>query len=206
MTHLVFHHLTFLFWEDFFLKILCKAILDMSLTYVLEIFVKLVPFITGHNSSILSHTEVFVLYSHSFKIVHWPPSLARAGRKVTQVLFITECLCHWCFFSCYHPHALTRWAFVNIVRRMHIREAFNTRNKNRMHTEAVAWESWKVVTQVYGFNADTCVLQACNFPSKMCHIQPALTLNCKHCGPWLYIKKVNPKEKASFWFSQKSEM
>lgn len=61
----------------------------------LQIFVKLSPFITAHNSNILSHTTVYSLYPHNLKIVHWPPLLAGAGRKATQVLFILiqGCMC-----------------------------------------------------------------------------------------------------------------
>lgn len=73
MTHSIFHQFDLLFWEDIFLKILYKAILEMSLMYSLQIFVKLVPFITAHNSDIYSHIEV---YSHNFKLFNghhsWP--------------------------------------------------------------------------------------------------------------------------------------
>lgn len=36
--------------------------------YSLQIFVKLVPFITAHDSNILSHKEVYLLYSHNFRL------------------------------------------------------------------------------------------------------------------------------------------
>lgn len=54
----------------------------MSFMNSLQIFVKLSPFITAHNSNILSHTTVYSLYPHNFlKIVHWPPFFGRSRKK-----------------------------------------------------------------------------------------------------------------------------
>lgn len=152
----------------------------MFLMYSLQIFVKLVPFITAHNSNILSHIEVYSLYSHSFKLFSghhpWPERrksntgslylCTTAARAISNASFLVA------------THTSTRWAFDNILTSTHASEAFSTTNKSHMHTEDIAWEGWKFVTRSLGLNDDTCVLQACTSPPKTCYIQPALTFYC----------------------------
>lgn len=158
----------------------------MYLMYSLQIFVKLVPFITAHNSNILSHIEGYLLYPQ-FQIVQWPPSLARAGRNVSQVLLISTrglLVPLMMLLFLWPPTREPGWAFDNILTSMHASEAFSTTNKNHMHTKDGAWEGRKLVTQSFGLSDETCVLQACTSPPKTCYIQPALTFYCKYyCGP-----------------------
>lgn len=77
----------------------------MSLMYSLQIFVKLVPFITAHNSDIYSHIEV---YSHSFKLFNghhpWPEqeeSNTGCLLSLVQRLLVPF---NDASFYCYHPH------------------------------------------------------------------------------------------------------
>lgn len=158
----------------------------MSLMYSLQIFVKLVPFITAHDSDILSHIEVYLLNPHGFRLFGGcrpGPEQEEKHRFLAFYLRTTAAACaiNDASFSRYRPHAWTpggRWTIFSQV--CTPSEAFSTTNrnnkkKNHMHTEDVRLGGLKTRnTAVWVERWHSCassVYFSPSLPKKTCYIR-----------------------------------
>lgn len=165
----------------------------MSLMYSLQIFVKLVPFITAHNSDIYSHIEV---YSHSFKLFNghhpWPEqeeSNTGCLLSLVQRLLVPF---NDASFYCYHPHMnqASIWQYSHkYARQWSIQHDKQKPHAHRRHSlggfktrNTVVWvEQWySCASSVYSPPPPK---RRATF-SQLCR-----SIAKHHCGPWLKKNK-----------------
>lgn len=117
----------------------------MSLMYSLQIFVKLVPFVTAHNSDIFiyffkSHIEVYY-YPHNFQLFsgHRPrPEQEEKTQVFSAGLLVPSMTLLFLFPSTREPGG--RLTIFSQVCTPVKHSARQTKQKNHMHTKDVAWE------------------------------------------------------------------